>query len=138
MTHPALEWSYNPWRERPARAAYGLAALLLCCGLTAALGLPVLVTLGLCLACAASLGNAVLPMRCRLDPDGVTRRSAWLAERRPWSVLRRAVRTEEGVLLSPFGRRHWLDSYRALFLPLPARQGALADDVDRFLASHGL
>jgi hypothetical protein len=132
-----LEWSYNPWRDRPGRAAVALVAALLCCLLVARLGLPGLATLVLCVAAVATLGLAFLPVRCRLDEAGVTRGSGWLTERRPWGDLQRAIRTREGVLLSPFRRRHWLEAYRALFLPFPARP-PLAADVERILTHHGL
>lgn len=139
MTGRTLEWLYNPWRDRPGRASLGLVTALACCMLAVSLPLPGFASLLLCVACVATFGVAFVPVRCRLDDDGVTRRSGWFAERRPWRDLQRAVRTSEGVLLSPFRSRHWLDAYRALFLPLPAKAGpALADDVTRMLADHGL
>jgi hypothetical protein len=139
MTVGALEWSYNPWRDHPGRAAVAVVAALACCVLVTSLKLPGFAMLVLCVVCVASLGIAFLPVRCRLDETGVTRRSGWLAERRPWQGLHRAIRTPEGILLSPFRSRHWLEAYRALFLPLPANtRSSLADDVDRILTSHGL
>ncbi len=134
-----IEWSYNPWRERPARAWGALAALLLCCGLVVSTRLPLGVKLGLCAGAGASFGAAILPWRYRLDDDGVTSGRGPFAQRRPWSDIGRAVRSSEGILLSPFQRRHWLDPYRSLFLPLPPRASShLAEDVDRLLSHHGL
>lgn len=134
-----IEWSYNPWRDRPARAAAAALAALLSCLLVTSLGLPGFVAVVLCIAAVSAMAAAFVPVWCRLDDSGVVRRSGWFAERRPWTELRRAVRTSEGVLLSPFQSRHWLDAYRALFLPIPSRgERPLAADVDRVLTSHGL
>ena len=134
-----IEWSYNPWRDRPARAAAAMIAALLCCLLVTSMGLPGFVAVVLCVAAVSAMAVGFVPVWCRLDEAGVTRRSGWFAERRPWGDLRRAVRTSEGVLLSPFQSRHWLDAYRSLFLPIPSRAPRpLAADVERVLSSHGL
>lgn len=139
MTAAALEWTYNPWRERPGRASATLVAALACCALATSFGLPALVALVMCVASLATFAVGFVPVRCRLDQEGVTRRAGWLAERRPWKDLQRAVRLPDAVLLSPFRRRHWLDAYRGLLLPLPARpEDGLADDVNRRLVEHGL
>ena len=139
MSDVPVQWSYNPWRERPGRAAAALAWLLLGFVLLAGLGLPWGVRIGLSLALAASLGSALLPGRYRLDPSGVTHGVGPFARHRPWDDVRRAVRSSEGVLLSPFASRRWLDAYRAVFLPLPRRgDPGLAERVKQLLVDHGL
>lgn len=139
MSAPPLQWSYNPWRERPTRSWAALAWLLLGFLLLATLGLPWGVRLGLSLALAASFGSALVPGTYRLDDRGVTLGRGPFQRHRPWTEVRRAVRSREGVLLSPFATRGWLDAYRAVFLPLPRRPDPrMADDVNRLLADHGL
>jgi len=138
MSPTSLEWSYNPWRDRPGRAAVALVGALACCVAATSLRLPAIPTVVLCVVCVTALAVGFVPVRCRLDEDGVTRRSGWFAEHRRWRGLQRAVRSAEGVLLSPYRRRHWLDPYRALFLPLPHAAPPLAADLDRVLSSHGL
>jgi hypothetical protein len=139
MTPLPLEWSYNPWRDRPGRAAVALVASLLCCALAVTLRLPTVPTLLLCVVSVATLAAGFLPVRCRVDEAGVIRRSGWLAERRAWDQLRRAVRRPDGVWLSPYRSRHWLDPYRALYLPFPDGASAPScETLDRILASHGL
>ena len=138
MTASPLEWSYNPWRDRPGRAAVALVAALACCLVATSLRLPGVATLVLCVVCVTALAAGFVPVRCRLDESGVVRRSGWFAERRRWRELQRAVRRADGVLLSPYRSRHWLDPYRALFLPLPHGTPPLAEDLDRMLSSHGL
>ena len=139
MSDVPIQWSYNPWRERPVRAWAAVAWLMLGFLLLAGLGLPWGVRLGLSLAFAASLGSALLPGTYRLDPSGVTLGVGPFARHRPWDDMRRAVRSSEGVLLSPFATRRWLDAYRAVFLPLPRRgDPALTERVIRLLVEHGL
>ena len=139
MTGAALEWSYNPWRDRPGQAWGGLAALLACGGVVLALRLPAGVAIGLWVALAASFGQAFLPARYRIDDQGVTSGRGIFATRRAWTDIQRARRSREGVLLSPFSRRHWLDPYRALFLALPPAQGErLRGALDEWLRPHGL
>jgi len=135
----ALEWSYNPWRERPGRSLGALVAVLGCCALVSSLGLPAGVAIALSAGIGASFGPAILPWSYRVDESGVTLGRGVLSQRRGWTEIRRAVRSPEGVLLSPFERRHWLEAYRAFFLPLPSRASSrLAEDVEHILAQHGL
>ena len=138
MSAAPLQWSYNPWRERPGRSWAALAWLLLGFLLLAVLGLPWGVRLGLSLAFAASFASALVPESYRLDEAGVTLGRGPFARHRPWPEVRRAVRSREGVLLSPLATRGWLDAYRAVFLALPRHHAPLADDVKRVLAEHGL
>jgi hypothetical protein len=139
MTGAALEWSFNPWRDRPGRAWGGLAALLGCCALVVAMGMPAGVAIGLSIALGASFGPAFLPARFRVDDQGITSGRGPFSVRRPWSAVHRALRSREGILLSPFGRRHWLDAYRAWFLPLPpAEAERLRGALDDVLGRHGL
>ena len=135
---PPVEWSFNPWRERPARSA--LAALL-------ALGLCVLVlswresivlSAALCMAAVASLSPLLTPLECRVDHDGVARRGPLGWERRRWSEIRRAVLRRAGLLVSPYAAPHWLDGTRGLYLPLPAAtREALAPSIAPHLQRHG-
>src|SRR5262245_30666066 len=138
MRAEALEWSCNPWRDRPGRAVVTTLAALLICGAVLSWRLPALMSLAMCAVALASLSTALVPVRCRLDEEGATRRSGWMVERRRWPDLKRAVRTTDGIFLSPFDDRHWLEAYRALFLPIPARGAPSAPEVERLLTSHGL
>jgi len=139
MSAEILEWSYNPWRERPARALLGLLGGAAFCLIVFSLDLPLVMTIALVIAAIAPLGMVFLPVRLRLDEAGVTRRCGPLAETRSWERVRRAVRRREGVLLTPFRARSWLDAYLGFFLPVPRQKAPPpAEDLDRILASHGL
>ena len=138
MSAEVLEWSYNPWRERPRRALAGCLSAAAFCLVVLALRLPLLMAGALAIAAVGPLAVLFLPVRLRLDADGVTRRVGPLAESRSWARVRRAVRRREGVLLTPFRATSWLDAYLGFFLPFPRRQAPAAEALDRILASHGL
>jgi hypothetical protein len=137
-----LEWTVNPWRERPLAA---LAAALV------ALGLWLLVlrllpgeraaatVLGLLLL--ASLAPGMAPTRCRVDAEGAARQVLFTWERRRWTDVRRARLAARGLFVSPLARPGRLDRFRGLFLPLPAHPEGGADlgaALRRELDRHGL
>jgi hypothetical protein len=121
---PPVEWSFNPWRERPGRAGVAAGVAVAMCVAVAALGIPMLVTLGLCLATLGALSPAFSPSRCRLDDAGAGRRGPFGWERRRWSEIRRAHAGRRAIVLSPYAHPHRLDAFRALVLPLPTRTAA--------------
>jgi PH (Pleckstrin Homology) domain-containing protein len=139
MNLAPLEWSFNPWRDRPLAAAAAALMTVAMCLVIASLGEPPLVRLILGLAVLGTLSPVLSPARCRVDDDGIQMRGPFGTARRRWSDLRRVATRPAGVLLSPYARPHWLDPYRGLLLPMPARgrEGLLADLRGR-LAAHGL
>ena len=134
-----LEWSWNPWRERPRRATVALAFTLGVWLLLAALGkAPLLATL-LGLAVGGTLSPFLVAQRCRIDAERVAVRGAFGWERRAWTPIRRARLGADGVLVSPFARRRRLDAFRALFLPVPAAgRERLLGSLRRHLERHEL
>jgi hypothetical protein len=139
MSADAVVWSFDPWRESPARATAGLAGSLVCAVLPVFAGLPWLASLALAVCGFAAFHDRLLPVACRVDERGVERRVGPVSERRGWSQLRGA-RWQGGALwLSPFRHPSWLGRFRDLELPLPgadrdALRGALTDALGR----HGL
>ena len=139
MTAAALEWSFNPWRDRPLAAGAGALLTLGICLVVASLGEPLMVRLVLGLTVLGAISPALSPARCRVDEQGVSRHGPLGATRRPWANLRRAATRPAGLLVSPYPRPHWLDPYRGLLLPLPARgRDALLADLRHHLDDHGL
>ncbi|MGH3054255.1 MAG: hypothetical protein ACRDL7_04670, partial [Gaiellaceae bacterium] len=135
---PPVEWSFNPWRERPARSAAALMVALGCCLVVLVGRESWVLSVALCMAAVATLSPALTPLACRIDDDGVARRGPLGWERRRWSELRRAVLKRAGLRVSPYATRHWLDETRGLFLPLPsAASDALVPSIAPHLARHG-
>jgi hypothetical protein len=135
----ALEWSFNPWRDRPARAFAALGFAIGMALLVGALGESLLLRLGLGLAAVGALAPMLIPARCRVDGHGVMRRDPLGTSRRSWSELKRGVAAPAGFLVSPYARPHWLDLYRGLLLPMPPRRReALLADLVPHLRGHGL
>ena len=139
MSAGSLEWSFNPWRERPLAACAGAVMTLGICLLVASLAQPLLVRLVLGLTVLGTLSPALSPARCRVDEQGVEKRGPLGTERRAWGALRRSATWSAGVLVSPYARPHWLESYRGLVLPLPARgRDALLAELTACFHDHGL
>ncbi|NOT35717.1 MAG: hypothetical protein HOP12_16370 [Candidatus Eisenbacteria bacterium] len=139
MMPDSVEWSFRPWRDRPAVTWRALAAA------TASVALvwfvvgetPLRVALGIVVA--ASFVSACLPVHCRIDADGVSYRNALGMARRGWNEVRRATMFVGGVRLSAYSGRHWLAGFRDLDLPLPlADRDRLVERIRPVLAAHGL
>ena len=136
---PPVEWSYNPWRERPGLAAVAVLFALGCCAVLITFRESWVLTTGLAIAAVASLAPLFTPARCRVDEADVARRGPLGWARRPWRDVRRARLTAGGLLVSPYASPHWLDAHRALFLPLPsAARGSLSVEIQTRLSAHGL
>jgi hypothetical protein len=139
MMADALEWSFNPWRDRPLAALAGATTALGIGLVVASLAQPLLVRVGLGLAVLGALAPALAPARCRVDEQGVEKRGPFGTVRRPWDALRRASRGATAVLVSPYARPHWLESYRGVVLPLPTRgRDALKAELASRFHDHGL
>jgi hypothetical protein len=135
---PPVEWSFNPWRERPARSVAATVLALGLCLLVLAWRESVVLSGALCLAAVATLSPALSPLECRVDEEGVARRGPFGWERRRWSDIRRAVLRRAGLLVSPYRSRHWLDATRGLYLPLPSSATeTLTPSIEPYLHRHG-
>jgi hypothetical protein len=114
-----VEWIFDPWTERPLVAGIAALCLLGLWLLIASFRLPWLVALAQGVLVASPLLPAFVPAACRLEPGGAARRGVLGWMRRSWADVRRIEVIPVGVLLSPYTRRRWLDTTRALALPMP-------------------
>ena len=138
MTSQPLEWSFNPWRQRPLIAAAAASLTMALCLLIASLREPLLVRLILVLAILGTLSPVLSPARCRADERGIELRGPFGTARRRWSDLKRVVARPAGVLVSPYARPHWLDSYRGMLLPTaPHDRDTLLAELRGRLDAHG-
>lgn len=139
MTSPPLEWSFNPWRDRPLVAVAAVSVTLGICLLIVSLDEPPLVRLILGLAVLGALSPVLSPSRCRVDDQGIELHGPFGTSRRRWSDLRRVAPRPAGVLASPYPRPHWLDSYRGLLLPTrTGDRDALLIELRGRLEAHGI
>ncbi len=84
-----------------------------------------------------SLEAFFLPSRFELDASGVTVKKPFSRVVRPWDHFRRVGFDRVGITLSPFRRRHWLDSYRSVRLRLSrASGGPTPAEVRGFILAH--
>jgi hypothetical protein len=134
-----VEWTFNPWRERPAVAFAAAAGVVLILALMIASRMWALPLFLLLLAVHSQLGPAYWPERFRLEPEGVSRGRLGALARRPWSTFRRADLRRDGLLLSPRAVPSRLDTFQAVFLPFPAAERErLREEVQPLIAEHGL
>ena len=121
-----LAWRVHPAAERRGLAVLVASLILLLAVLAAAWmgsaywGIFAGVVLFL------SLEAFFLPASYELDGEGVRVRKPFSRVERPYDAFRRAVFDPTGVTLSPFRRRNWLESYRAIRLRF-SRAHARAD-----------
>ncbi len=132
-----VEWTFDPWSERPGAAGIAALGVLAMWLMIALAGLPLLLALALGAFAGSRLLPAFIPAACRIGADGAERRGLLARQRRGWPDVRRIDDVPIGVLLSPFADRHWLDTTRALTLPMPgARRAELRDRVRACWSSH--
>jgi hypothetical protein len=137
-TGEAVVWAFDPWRERPRVAVLSALGAVGMCALVVASRLPFLMGVALAVLCVASLSPALTPVECRADAGGAARRGLLGWQRRRWEDVRRVEPLPAGVLLSAHARRHWLDSTRALVLPMPAaRRDEIRAALDALRGAHG-
>lgn len=137
-TGAPLEWTFDPWSERPAIAGVAALAVLAMWLAIAGARLPLLIAVALGAFAGAPLLPAVIPAVCRIGADGAERRGLLVRQRRTWADVRRVEDVPIGVLLSPFTERSWLDTTRALTLPMPVgRRAELRESVRAWWRSHG-
>ena len=132
-----VEWTFDPWSERPVVAAVAALAVLAMWLVIAGARLPLLLAVGLGAFAGAPLLPAVIPAACRIGADGAERRGLIVRQRRAWADVRRVEDVPIGLLLSPFRERSWLDSTRALTLPMPGpRRAELRRNVRALWEAH--
>ncbi len=129
----AVEWTWQPWRDRPGRAALAVVAAFGLCVLVLRLTLAPLTALLLSIVVVSALASSFLPARCRVDAEGVALRGGGGWSSRRWTDIRRARVGRRGLFVSPFSSRRWMDAWRALFLPFPADR---ADDLIRVVQRY--
>jgi hypothetical protein len=134
---PEIVWRVHPAAERKGMAALVLVVMLALGGLAGAWmrgpywGVFAFGVLFL------SLESFFLPTRFGLGPAGVLVERAFSRSERPWGSFRSAWFDPYGVTLSPYPRRHWLETYRALRLRFGRPAAApTREAVTEYLLAH--
>ncbi len=133
-----LEWSVWPARERPWAAAVLLGSLAVLGALIAqatgdrvlAVAAPVFVLV--------SVGSFISRTHYRLTAHGIEVRALGVTRARPWGEMRRVIVDQNGVFLSPFESRNWLEAYRGVRLPFGGNRDQVLAFVETKLPAEGV
>ncbi|MDP6461911.1 MAG: hypothetical protein QGH59_09030, partial [Gemmatimonadota bacterium] len=121
-------WRAWPLARRPAAGAFALLASALCVGVVARVSVDRLLTVLSAVVLFASFAPFFFPTRYRLDGKGVEIARPWRTWSRPWSDFRRVRIDRRVLLLSPYHRDTWRDSFRGETLLLEDN----GEEVKRF------
>ena len=127
----SLEWSVWPARDRPWAAAVLLVSLMVLGVLIAQATGDTVLGLAAPVFLLASVGSFIARTEYRLTPESIEVRTLGVARARPWAEMRRATADRNGIFLSPFEKRSWLEAYRGVRLPF----GGNRDQVVAFVES---
>ncbi len=112
---PLLTWQVHLWREEPRKGLAGIGGVLLVGALLWAVQGPAGALL-LGGALLLSLTPLFLPQEYRLYPDRVQVQQGLRRQTLAWQEVRRVVRGEGRILLSPFPAPHPLEGWRGVVL----------------------
>ncbi len=114
LEEETLEWVSHPASERPW-ATVVLVIVMILAAAAAALTLQNLWwgIVGLLLLCL-SMWNYLLPVRFRMDGQGIEKKSLFGTEKKTWKEVRSWIPDRYGVLLSPFPEPTRLAKFRGL------------------------
>jgi len=128
----SMQWSLHLARRHPRKGAAALVLIVLASLVAGyAFGSAVLGALA-CVLLIASVSDFLFPLRFVLGEDRVEARGLLHRRRMAWSQVRRVVRDEFGVKLSPLARRSRLDAYRGIYVWFEGN----SEDVMAFIADH--
>ena len=112
-----LEWSVWPARERPWATGVLLASLAVLAVLIAQATQDRLLAIAAPVFVLVSVGSFISRTHYRLTDHGIEVKALGVSRARPWGEMRRALVDSNGVFLSPFEKRNWLEAYRGIRLP---------------------
>jgi hypothetical protein len=133
-TGDGFTWTAYPARERPWRAALGIALIL---AFAAVLWLeffsPWWAVFGL-VVLLASLNRFFLPSRFVIDAKGITARFPMRTQHMNWADVRRFMHDANGGYLSTRARASRLDGFRGMHLLLGTKPERVITLIDSHLA----
>ena len=82
------------------------------------------------------ISPALVPTRYLLDDYGVRVRHLGRKSQHPWGAFRRVIVDRDVLVLTPFPKPTFLDSFRGVYLRLARRQGETRERVIRFVLAR--
>ena len=128
------------WKVLPARDRKRLVLFVLVVGGFLALvywSAGVYWTLFSAAVLSASLCPFYTPTRYVLSEEEVVVQRPFHTVRRKWSDVRRYVRDERGVLLSPYPRPSRMDAFRGVYLMFGGNEHEVMEFIERKLKDEG-
>ena len=128
-----LEWISHPAGERPwATVAY--VSIILLAGLLAAMVMGNNLWWGLVFAFVLFLSGWTffLPIRFRMNDEGVIKKSLFGTERMTWTQVRSIIPDRYGVLLSPFPQPTRLAKFRGMSVQFSGNR----EEVLEYIRTH--
>ena len=128
-----FEWMSHPASERPwATIAY--VSIILLAGLLAAMVMGNNLWWGLVFAFVLFLSGWTyfLPIRFRMNDEGVIKKSLFGTERMTWTQVRSIIPDRYGVLLSPFPQPTRLAKFRGMSVQFSGNR----EDVLEYIRTH--
>ena len=126
-----LTWRVHLARRRPRKTAAALGMIAL--GAVAAWwgfrSVIAGVLAGVLLV--SSVSDYLFPVRYRLNGAGIEAAGLVLRRRMKWGEVRRVVRDELGVKLSPLSRHSRLEAYRGIYLWFGGNEGEVMEEIER-------
>lgn len=130
--HAPLTWSLHLAGRHPRKAAAAVALILLASLVAGYAFASPLLGLLACLLLIASVSDYLFPLHFVLSENGAEARGLIHRRRIAWSQVRRVVRDDLGVKLTPLARPSRLEAYRGIYLWFEGN----AEQVMAFIADH--
>ena len=124
-----LSWRYHPAAKTRAKTALAAAVILVFGIFVWWYSQSVIFAFLAGLILIASLGVFFFPTRYTLAEDGLTVEFLGTKQVKKWKSFARAKPEKNGIFLSPFVRKSFLEHYRGTFV----RYDGNKDEVDRFV-----
>jgi hypothetical protein len=121
MAEP-LSWTVHRARETPARTVVAAVFILAFVAFSWMVFGPMLGILAVVVLFLA-LNTYFLPVTYTFADKGIEVDKRLFTARYEWKQFRRWFRTSGGIVISPFSRKNYLDSFRGVHLLLPAGAG---------------
>lgn len=124
-----LSWRYHPAAKTKAKTALACAVILAFGVFVWWYSQSAIFAFLAGLILTASLGVFFFPTRYTLAEDGITVEFLGTKQVKKWSGFARAEPEKNGIFLSPFARKSFLEHYRGVFV----RYDGNKEEVDRFV-----